>query len=121
MKQLTCPLDGRPCELDCPDRYHDQPQGGCMLTTVQELGAEILNFGGGNVGMMFPPEWGGRPMSYYRTCPHCGANLDPGEVCECQISAALLLTEDAADFWKDEKELPGATNTEQLKQTPHDA
>ncbi len=21
-------------------------------------------------------------MAYYRTCPHCGANLDPGEVCE---------------------------------------
>ena len=21
-------------------------------------------------------------MSYYRTCPGCGANLDPGEVCE---------------------------------------
>lgn len=19
----------------------------------------------------------------YRTCPHCGANLDPGEVCDC--------------------------------------
>ena len=23
-------------------------------------------------------------MSYYRTCPGCGANLDPGEVCDCQ-------------------------------------
>ena len=22
-------------------------------------------------------------MSYYRTCPHCGANLDPGERCNC--------------------------------------
>lgn len=21
-------------------------------------------------------------MSIYRTCPHCGAALDPGEVCE---------------------------------------
>jgi len=20
---------------------------------------------------------------YYRTCPYCGANLDPGEVCDC--------------------------------------
>ena len=19
----------------------------------------------------------------YRTCPHCGANLDPGEICDC--------------------------------------
>ena len=24
-------------------------------------------------------------MSYYRTCPHCGAHLDPGECCECFI------------------------------------
>ncbi len=23
-------------------------------------------------------------MAYYTTCPHCGANLDPGEKCECQ-------------------------------------
>ena len=23
-------------------------------------------------------------MSYFRQCPHCGANLDPGEVCECR-------------------------------------
>lgn len=23
-------------------------------------------------------------MSYYRTCPKCGSNLDPGEVCDCQ-------------------------------------
>lgn len=22
-------------------------------------------------------------MSYYRTCPRCGANLDPGETCGC--------------------------------------
>ena len=24
-------------------------------------------------------------MSYYRTCQYCGANLDPGETCDCQI------------------------------------
>ena len=23
-------------------------------------------------------------MSYYKTCPNCGAHLDPGEHCECQ-------------------------------------
>lgn len=22
--------------------------------------------------------------SYYHTCPYCGANLDPGESCDCQ-------------------------------------
>jgi hypothetical protein len=23
-------------------------------------------------------------MSFYWTCPRCGANLDPGEHCDCQ-------------------------------------
>lgn len=53
MKELLCPLEGEPCERDCPDRYHGRPEGGCMLTTAQELGAKILDFGGGSVGMMF--------------------------------------------------------------------
>lgn len=26
--------------------------------------------------------------TYYRSCPHCGANLDPGEKCDCNRSAA---------------------------------
>ena len=25
-------------------------------------------------------------MPYYRTCPHCGANLDPGESCDCRAA-----------------------------------
>lgn len=55
MKQLTCPIDGKICAADCPDRYHDQPEGGCMLTTAQEPGAQIIDLGGGDVGMMFLP------------------------------------------------------------------
>lgn len=31
-------------------------------------------------------------MSYYRPCPYCGANLDPGERCDC-----LDVKETAAD------------------------
>ena len=23
-------------------------------------------------------------MAYYRTCPECGCNLDPGECCDCR-------------------------------------
>ncbi len=30
-------------------------------------------------------------MSYYKTCPYCGAHLDPGEVCDC----AARIAEDA--------------------------
>lgn len=47
MKDVICPIDGRPCEKDCPDRYLEQPGGGCALTTAQELGAKIIDFGGG--------------------------------------------------------------------------
>ena len=32
-------------------------------------------------------------MSYFRTCPHCGAHLDPGEVCDChRIKSEILST-----------------------------
>lgn len=40
-------------------------------------------------------------MSYYRACPKCGANLDPGEVCDCQNkeTAPEAATSEAAK-WK---------------------
>lgn len=58
MKQLTCPLDGQPCEKDCPDRYPDQPEGGCHLTTAQEMGFQIIDLGGDTVGMLYVPRGG---------------------------------------------------------------
>ena len=42
MKDIICPLDGRPCEKDCPDRYCDVPEGGCFLTTALEQGVTVL-------------------------------------------------------------------------------
>lgn len=42
MKQLTCPIDGKPCERDCPDRYADSSEVGCILTTAQKMGANLL-------------------------------------------------------------------------------
>ena len=49
-------------------------------------------------------------MSYYKTCPYCGAHLDPGEVCDC----AARIAEDA--ILKDirlaiKKAAPGGANT----------
>lgn len=26
-------------------------------------------------------------MTYYKVCPNCGANLDPGEKCDCDCGA----------------------------------
>ena len=34
--------------------------------------------------------------SYYHPCPDCGANLDPGEVCDC-VRSAIKETEDVSD------------------------
>lgn len=55
MKQIICPLDGKPCEADCPDRYVDQPEGGCLLTTAQEMGAQIIYLSDGCAGILFLP------------------------------------------------------------------
>ena len=41
-------------------------------------------------------------MTYYRTCPYCGAHLDPGERCDC---------------WEDEKKAARCANTEQPEKT----
>lgn len=56
MKDVICPLDGRPCEKDCPDRYTDQLNDGCTLTTARGLGAKIIDLGGGDIGMLFIPK-----------------------------------------------------------------
>jgi len=31
-------------------------------------------------------------MAYYHTCPYCGANLDPGESCDCRDSKPIKTT-----------------------------
>jgi hypothetical protein len=41
--------------------------------------------------------------SYYHTCPDCGANLDPGEKCDCQNNQTndiLNITEEAKQLYK---------------------
>lgn len=47
-----CPLDGKPCEKDCPDRFHDTPDGGCQLTIVQDMGGKLLFVDGQEVIML---------------------------------------------------------------------
>lgn len=34
-------------------------------------------------------------MAYFRVCPYCGGNLDPGEKCDCQD-----VKEAKSDFYK---------------------
>ena len=42
MNEFICPYDGRPCDPNFPDRYIDQPEGGCILTTAAELGCKVF-------------------------------------------------------------------------------
>ncbi len=56
MIQKICPLDGKPCSTDCPDRYTDQPEGGCFLTTAAAEGAQIADLGSGYAAIIFNPE-----------------------------------------------------------------
>lgn len=54
MSDRTCPLDGKLCEKDCPDLFHDTPDGGCLLTMVQDMGGNVITIeelGGGQYAL----------------------------------------------------------------------
>lgn len=54
MSDRICPLDGKPCEKDCPDRFHDTPDGGCLLTMAQDMGGNVMTIeelGGGQYAL----------------------------------------------------------------------
>ena len=44
----------------------------------------------------------GERMSFYRTCPHCGAHLDPGERCDCHDNEKTV---QGAAIWSVKNEL----------------
>ena len=44
-------------------------------------------------------------MLYY-TCPHCGANLDPWEKCDCPQSRGQQVPEGASDLPEEETKMP---------------
>lgn len=46
-------------------------------------------------------------MAYYKTCPECGAALDPGEICDCKEKAA----QDAANIQNGKSESEAARPT----------
>lgn len=45
MDQIICPIDGKPCEKDCRDRYQDKPEGGCALSDA---------LAAGDISILFP-------------------------------------------------------------------
>ncbi len=44
-------------------------------------------------------------MSYYKTCPHCGAHLDPGEVCDCRADISDRLIDEIMELTLEERSL----------------
>lgn len=50
-------------------------------------------------------------MGYYRTCPYCGNNLDPGEICDCkkvadqEIKKEYSLSDKCALQCKEQKQI----------------
>lgn len=56
-------------------------------------------------------------MSYYHTCPDCGAHLDPGEPCDC--TGTLMGPKSQARGLLKKEAAPSAANTEDGKGAPH--
>lgn len=52
---IICPLDNRPCERDCPDRYTDRPEGGCLITTAFEQGCSLITLEDDHVAIVRQP------------------------------------------------------------------
>ena len=50
-------------------------------------------------------------MSYFRTCPHCGAHLDPGEVCDCRNNEEAPASAANAGEGRVEQSLTDAVST----------
>lgn len=42
MQTVICPIDNKPCDPNCPDRYWGELAGGCFLTTAIERGATAV-------------------------------------------------------------------------------
>lgn len=48
-------------------------------------------------------------MAYFRACPYCGCNLDPGETCDCSERAETLRQENVGRLILEPKHHTGAT------------
>lgn len=41
---VTCPYNGRPCEKNCPNRYWDRPEGGCLFADLAAACDAVIIF-----------------------------------------------------------------------------
>ena len=55
-------------------------------------------------------------MSYYKTCTHCGAHLDPGETCDCRDNKKTALDAANIQSGKVEQRLTGTVSTSNINE-----
>lgn len=41
-------------------------------------------------------------MAFYRECPFCGCNLDPGEICDCRERAQYIRQEATQQYAREQ-------------------
>ena len=57
-------------------------------------------------------------MSYYRECPYCGCNLDPGEVCDCdkkEAAASAANTDNGKAGYGIDSQIPASHNIKNIR------
>lgn len=57
-------------------------------------------------------------MAYYKTCPKCGCNLDPGEACDCECQKEIRAREIAKGIKKEETSNQYTFNFDELEEKP---
>lgn len=56
---------------------------------------------------------------YYKTCSHCGANLDPGERCDCR-TYTMITYKAGADAGRTERRKPYERSTDRFRSETRD-
>ena len=77
-KQRICPLDGMPCSKNA---LTDTPMTRRAAVSCVHCVMQC------ETSTPRTPKHERRTTTstYYHTCPHCGAHLDPGERCDCNV------------------------------------
>ena len=62
-----------------------------------------------------------KPKGYYRTCPLCGASLDPGEICDCGVSEYVFSGEEVVPERLPKREAMAIIPPVKLPEKPEEA
>lgn len=83
----------------CPDCFEEW--AGSAIYYPEDIRIETMN--AEYYESKIPMEGGDNVPMYYNSCPICGANLDPGEVCDCE-NPTVSAKEIIEDYGRKQKE-----------------